>query len=240
MRNIVKSAIGHCVFMTLLASLTACGQASPSVTEWHGLCLPSERVASPLGGAFGEAFSSVKTDTSVAPEIVLNFSAKELAQAISGYKPNIPGRQGTIMAMTLKLQPLPNAAQPGGPAYLGQGDVDLWHLTGDWAGSSVTQVPSTDLYRVTDQEDQKYSSYFVLVTKDLQKTSGQPVPPLSEWFVASCGQRSGLGYTCNRALVTEGFYVEYNVAKPNVTKLPALDEFFRNKLKEWQAACESR
>ncbi len=240
MRKIVKSVVYFGVFMMLPASLAGYGEASASVTRWQGLCIPSARITSLQGSVFGEAIAHMKTDISTAPQITVEFSSQELARAIPGYKPDIPGHVGTIMAVTLELQPMIDAAKPHGYAYLSQGARNLWHLKGMSKNSSVKKIPSTNLYRITAPENQKYNDFFELVTRDLRKTNGKPVLPLGEWYVADCGQSNELGYTCNRHLVTSDFYVQYNFAKPNVTKLPMLDEFFRNKLKEWQAACKSR
>ncbi len=236
MRKIAKFSIGFGAFVLL----AACGQASAGVTQWQGLCIPSARVTSLQGSAFGEAIAHMKTDISTAPQITVEFSSQELARAIPGYIPEIPGRVGTNMGSIVAIQPLLDAAKTGGAAHLGQGDRDLWNLAGAWRSSSVLKIPSTNLYRVTAPENQKYNDYFELVSVDLRHTDGKQVPPLSVWDIADCGQMPGLGYTCNRHLFTPDFYVEYDFAKPNVTKLPMLDEFFRNKLKEWQAACKSR
>lgn len=240
MRRIAKFIIGIGVCIVLPAGLAACDKANAGVTQWQGLCIPSKRITSLQDSAFGNAISHMRTDVSTAPAVTVEFSSKGLAQAIKGYVPDIPGKAGTNMGSIVVIRPLEDAAQPGGPAYLSQGAKDLWYLRGMSKDSSVKKIPDTELYRVTAPENQKYDDFFQLVSVDLRKMSGKPVPPLSIWYVADCGQDNELGYTCNRHLFTPDFYVEYDFAKPNVAKLPALDEFFRNKLKEWKAACQSR
>lgn len=236
MGKITKFSIGFGAFVLL----AACGQASAGVTQWQGLCIPSARVTSLQGSAFGSAIAHMKTDVSTAPAVTVEFSSQELVQAIPGYISDIPGKAGTNMGSIVVIRPLEDIARSGGAAYLSQGYIDLWHLQGMSKNSSVKKISGTDLYRVTAPENQKYDDFFQLISVDLRKMNGYSVPPLSTWYVADCGQDNELGYTCNRHLFTPDFYVEYNFAKPNVTKLPMLDKFFRNKLKEWQAACKSR
>ncbi|MGH2447264.1 MAG: hypothetical protein ACRDFS_01470, partial [Chloroflexota bacterium] len=132
----------------------------------HGLCIPSERITSLQGSAFGEAIAHMKTDVSVTPEVTMQFSSDELAREISGYIPEIPGKVGTYMGSTVVVWPLPDAARPGGPAHFIQEDRDLWNLTGWWKDSSVLKVPGTNLYRVTRPENQKYDDFFELVSID--------------------------------------------------------------------------
>jgi len=240
MRKIAKYGVYVGVFLMLSSSLAGYSKASARVTQWQGLCIPSSHVTSVQGGALGEAIAHMKTDVSTAPEVILEFSSQELAQVIPGYIPEIPGEAGTNMGSVVEIQPLKEASQKGGYAYLGQGYKDLWHLQGISKNSSVKKVAGTNLYRVTAPEHKKYNDFFELVSADLRKMGEKPVPPMSTWYIADCYQDNELGWMCHRHLFTPDFYVQYQFAKPNVMKLPALDEFFRNKLKEWRDACISK
>lgn len=216
-----------------------CSKANAGTTQWQGLCIPSERIINVQGGFWGKLFKRAHVDESVAPTILLDFSAQELAQAIPGYVPEIPGHVGTIMGSTVTLQPLPEAARVGGPAHL-RSYNDLWKLKGVWRNSSIEKIPSMDLYRVFAPEDKKYRDYFALLKVDLRRVDNTPIPPLNNWYVASCGQAYGVGYSCERGLITEDFYLQYTLAKPNLTKLAALDAFFENQLKLWREDCAAQ
>lgn len=239
MRKTAIFSAGLGTLALLAVALAAFGRESAGVTQWHGLCIPSSQITNLQGTVFGKAFSQVKGDRSTIPEVTVRFSSKRLARAIQGYIPDLQGKFGTNMGSIVVIRPLREAAIPHGPANLGVGAENLWHLRGVSKNSSVKKIPGTDLYRVTAPQDQEYEDFFELVSVNLHKVNKAQVPPLSTWYVADCGQDNELGYTCNRHLFTRHFYVEYNFAKPNVTKLSKLDTYFRGRLKAWRDACKS-
>lgn len=218
-------------------ALEASGNKPVRRIEWEGLCIPAHRVTTVSGSLLGQIFSQMKLDKEASPTIFVDFSSQELSHDIPGYIPNLNGQFGTNMGVTLELQPLAFASKPHGEAYLGQGYKDLWRLTGYSTGSAVKKIPGTGIYRVTAPRNQKYNDFFELVWVDLRKKNRGTVPPLKEWYVGSCGENDELGYTCDRELLTQKFYVDYNFAKPNISKIRVLDRFFIHKLSEWEAAC---
>ncbi len=120
------------------------------------------------------------------------------------------------------------------------------NLEDEWAASGAcdhvvaTQLQGSDLFEVKCRAKDNYAN---ILNRLPDRT--QPLPDPNSVVVATCvyetisdGKFAGRSRrSCTRAVILDGFFVNYRIQEENMPLYRQLDEFFRDKIVEWKGNC---